>query len=442
MRPIPMVNLQKALPPENVIAKAKEKAVPALTFGLSAMGIVVGSLSLFINSLEAYPVPLLVILCPFLLALFLHARRLHGESERKLLILSGISLVSAIILWAIPEYLYGFHINGIVHRSLISAILLFMVAIPTSCSSLYYLLGATPRTRDISRYPIILPPVFLALACYAILIFYLIVEGAPSLDWGVISTPYQGHPLYQAGMRNHILGTLILMALTSLISLPIGVGAGVFVTEYGGRFSGVVRFSTTALRAISVFILGITAFSLVTYSSGTSLSDIFAGYYYDVNGFKHVAHGSFITAAIFLSLLVIPLIARATEEGLRSLPPELREGSLALGTSEGHTLIHVLLPWSLPNIVTGLLLGCAEAAGSVAIILFLARTGEYGIGPLGEVTSLSYFIFDCRYGIKMFRDLVSPYQYSAVLLLLTITMGLSIVALLLKRRFAKRYRGL
>jgi ABC-type phosphate transport system permease subunit len=91
--------------------------------------------------------------------------------------------------------------------------------------------------------------------------------------------------------------------------------------------------------------------------------------------------------------------------------------------------------------VTALLLGCAEAAGSVAIILFLARTGEYGMGPLSEVTSLSYYIFDCQYGGKLFRELNGSHMFSAALILLIMTMGLAIGALVLKQRFVKRYRG-
>ena len=356
--------------------------------------------------------------------------------------LFGFSVISAILLWALPEYLYGFEINGIIHRSLISALLLLAIALPSTCCSLYYLLGATPRAHDLSRYPLIILPVFLTMAAYSFLIYYLIKEGAPNLNWEIISTPYQAaFGAKQAGMRNHILGTLLLMAQTSLVSLPIGVGAGVFMSEYGGWLAGAVRFSTTSLRAISVLVLGIAAYSLVRYSSGTFLSDIFCGYWYDPNGVQHPADGSFFTAAIFLSLLVIPVIARATEEGIRSLPAELREGSLALGTSEGHTLTHIVLPWALPNIITGLLLGCAEAAGSVAVIMFIAGTGEFGVGPLNEVTSLSYFIFDCNYGSHAFRVLMRPYQFSAALLLLFITTGLSMAALILKRRFAKRYQG-
>ncbi|MBT9141115.1 MAG: hypothetical protein DDT30_01702 [Dehalococcoidia bacterium] len=104
-------------------------------------------------------------------------------------------------------------------------------------------------------------------------------------------------------------------------------------------------------------------------------------------------------------------------------------------------MTRIILPWASPNIVTGFLMGCAEAAGSVAVIMFMAGTGEHGVGLLREVTSLSYFIFDTRWGGFTFRTLMRDYQYLAALLLLVITTGLGIAALILKQRLARRYRG-
>lgn len=431
---------------EKAIAILKEKTVPALTLALSALGILLGCLSLLLNTLEAFPIPLLGLLSFSLLCLLLQAYRLNKLWERRLMILCSFSIISAILLRALPEFLFGFEINAIIHRSLISAFLLLAIAVPSACFSLYHLLGATPKAHDLSRYPLIILPVFLILAVYGLLIHFIIERGAPNLNWEIISVPWIGWDriaeeyVDQPGMRNHILGTLLLIALTSLIALPIGVAAGVLMSN-DEKLAAVVRFSTTSLRAISVLVLGVTALSLVGYSEGTFLEGIFHGYYYDVHGLRRLTDGSFLTAAIFLSLLVIPVIARATEQGIRSLPSNLREGSLALGASEGYTLKRIILPWALPNTVTGFLLGCAEAAGSVAVIMFMAGRGEFGVSPLSEVTSLAYFIFDVPHCPGTFGDLMRPYQFSAALLLLVITTGLGIAGLILKQRFAQRYRG-
>jgi phosphate transport system permease protein len=244
------------------------------------------------------------------------------------------------------------------------------------------------------------------------------------------------------GIRNQILGTGLLMLMTSLISLPFGVGAGVFLSEYArGGFGNFTRFVITSLRSISMLILGFTALSLVKASSGTPLAFLFKGYQFDGFVWRENQGGTFFAASLVISLLVIPVICRATEEGCRSLPNELREGSLALGGSEETTLWRIVLPWSLANIVTGVLLGCAEAAGDMAILMFIAGRGDYGVGPFKQVTSLAYMVFDIWFGEKSFHDTMSPYQFSAGLILITMTVGLGLIALLLKRWLALRHRG-
>ncbi|MGQ9675498.1 MAG: PstA family ABC transporter permease [Chloroflexota bacterium] len=441
------------------IRLVRDRALPALTLIAAVAGIGLGCLSLSLNSLEAYPVPVLSILAALLALLLLRSRRSAGTWERRLLVLSGLAVISAVVLRFLPEHSYGFYINAVFHRSFFSALLLLAVSVPATSAATYHLLGATPRAEDLSCYPLILFPVALTLGAYAILLYHVVSSGLPHLDWDVLSTSYQNQSwqvkfyendwpvwrtekLIRAGMLNHILGTFVLMGLTALISLPIGVGAGIYIGEYyDGWVAKVVRFSAGALRAISVFILAMTALTLVRATTGTPLSDIFAGYYIDVNGNWHPAHGSMFTASIFLSLLVIPIIARATEEGIRSVPRDLREGSLALAASDSYTLRRIVLPWALPNIVTALLLSCAEAGGNVAVLLFMAGNGEFGIGPLNEVTSLGFLIFEGRLiEVGTFKKLMGDYQFTAALLLLVITMGLSMAAIILKRRFASRYR--
>ena len=150
-------------------------------------------------------------------------------------------------------------------------------------------------------------------------------------------------------------------------------------------------------------------------------------------------------ASFFISLLVIPLIAQATEQGFKSMPRDIFEGSLAVGASREYSLTHISLPWSIPNIFTGLVLGCAEAAGSLTIIFLIAGTGQLGVNPLSETTSLSYLIFECRYGKEMgegvVQTLMGSYQYAAALLLLLITICLTVLAMTMKKRISKRYKG-
>jgi phosphate transport system permease protein len=434
------------------VGRLSLERLPTASLALMALlALVAGFATLADNGAEAVAVPVLLLLAIGSFAAAVQSWVERRAVDRSAVIIAAASLVLAAILLALPEYLYGRQINGIIHRSLPASIALLSVGVPGLTVGLQRFLGGGPSARDLARYSVILLPVMLALAAYALLVVRLVDDGAGALDLDVLTTAYTEQVsdagfVHEAGLRNHILGTLMLIGLTSSISVLPGVGAGVFMSEYGGPLAHIVRFSTTMLRAISVFIIGVAAFSLIDSASGRPagdpISDLIRGYYSDANGFSHAAKGSFLTASVFLSLLVIPVIARSTEEGLRSVPREIREGSIALGATQGHGLLRILMPWAVPNIITGLLLGAAEAAGSVAVLLFIAGTGQYGVGPLDEATSLSFAIFETKYGPKPFQDGMAQYQFSAALLLVVITLGLTAGALFIKARFSRRYEGL
>jgi ABC-type phosphate transport system permease subunit len=427
-------------------------AAPAAALLASASGVLAGAASLSLNSLDPYRLAILGSMAATLFLLAAHVRYEDGVWSGEIGVLIGCCAVGAALLAVIPEWTYGYYINGIVHRSIFTALLLLFVGSWSTSTALYYVLGGTPTARDRSRFLFVALPITFTFLAYGLVLFRVVEKGAPDLSWHILTHAYNAQLtssalVRSAGMRNHIEGTFLLMFLTATIALPVGVGTGVYLSEYGGRTAHVVGMCVSMLRSLSVFILGVTAFSLVRYSashaSGTALSDVVQGYYTGAGGFKQAANGSFITASVFLSLLVIPVIARATEEGCRSVPTDLRDGSKALGATDGHALLRILLPWSLPNIVTGLLLGLAEAAGSVTVLLFIAGTGQNGVGPFREVTSLAVLIFKAHpgKGPKSFTDFMSQYEFSAAFLLLIITLALTVGALVLKQRFAKRYRA-
>ena len=200
---------------------------------ISSLVLVLGSLSLATNSLEAYPTPAFYMLFLALtgLAVSIYVCP-ENEIKPSIIILAGLALISAIILKLLPVYIQGFNINGLIHRSIISALLLIGIGVPSSCYALYYFLGATPRAGDISRYPLLAFPVVLILAAFAIVVFKIIIAGAPQLNWSLLVTAYKNQSWYvevwqngwpnfvskttlQIGLRNAILGTFLLMGLTA-----------------------------------------------------------------------------------------------------------------------------------------------------------------------------------------------------------------------------------
>jgi phosphate transport system permease protein len=430
----------------------------------SAVSAIMGGAMLAVNSTEVYAVQLLTLVALSSAALAVVVRSRLKAIEFPLLALALAAVASAVIISFLPDYMRGLGFRGIMHRSLISGLLLLIIAVPSACYAMYYCLGATPRAFDKSRYPLLITIATATVAGFGLVAFYIVKNGAIQLDWSIISTQFvsqsrivetwkDGWPTFSSvnvksiGMLNHITGTLLLMGLTSLISLPIGVGVGVFVNEYAGRkLGGMITYSTTALRSISGIIIAVTAVSLLSMpEKGSLVYNIFHGYGNDVNSVVQMGKSSFIFASAFISLLVIPIVARATQEGLGSLPGEIREGSLGLGASREHTLFRLQLPWALPNIITGLMLGCAEAAGALSIIFLIAGTGEFGISPLNETTSLAFLIFDIKYGTILgdaaVQNTMADYQYTAALVLLIMTLGLTAAALIMKKHLEKRYKG-
>jgi phosphate transport system permease protein len=434
-----------------------------VTTAASFLILIYGIGSIVTLSIDGARLAFLVLFAIGDLFLILQIRRREKRLDLTFLALLGLDILAIAVLGALPEYFGLPSVNAAFHRSVPDVIIMIPLGTYSLVTSLFHLYGRTPRAEDLTRYPLFVVPTFLALGGYAFLLGELVYRGLATFDFALLVRPYlndqipyvivdpEGHASpslaihLQSGFSNHLLGTLLLVVLTIIFALPIGVGTGVYLSEYAeGRLSEVVRFSTTALRAISPFTIGLTAVSLVTATRATFLALPISGYHWVNAAGKQTLildPGSYLPAALAISLLVIPVIARATEEGCRSVPAGLREGSVALGASESYGLVRIVLPWALPNILTATLIGCAETAGSLAPILFLAGTGETGVGLFSRVTTLSWAIFGSVYSVsKPFRDNSRPYQYTEGLLLLVLALGLSILAVYLRRRFASRYQ--
>lgn len=437
-----------------------EKIAPGLTFLLALATGVVGSYAFVSNALDGFHTPLLALLCFAAQVVMFDVYRTKGRWDLRLAGISGLCFALLLSLRAMPEFITGWQFNVVIDRALLAGIFLLAVSVPTMSLSTFYFFGATPRADDLSRYPWILTPILLAFAVYSSLVFQLFIKGLANLSVEALITPYFNFSVlvrtfiagdwpawtterrFTTGLLHYIQGTGLLMLVTSLISLPVGVGVGVYLSEYGDNLFGkFTRFVVTSLRSMSLLILGMTALYLAQSFTNTPLDWVFKGSFFSGIKIEIGTGGSFLTASIVMSLLVIPIIARSTEEGCKSLPNELREGSFALGASEERTLWKIILPWALPNMITALLLGCAEVAGCMEILLFIGSTGDFGVGLFKPVTSLAYFIFDVKDGNELFRGSMRQYQYTAGVLLMIITLSLGLVAMAIKKQLHQRHRG-
>jgi phosphate transport system permease protein len=193
------------------------------------------------------------------------------------------------------------------------------------------------------------------LAILAFVTLYLFVKGVKYLSWDLftelpIPPGMAGAP---GGLKNALIGTGILIALASAIGIPLGVLAGIHLSEYSaGSWLGTpARFIADVLAGVPSIVVGILGYELVVVPMG------------HYNGYA---------GACALAFIMVPIVARTTEEMLRLVPNSYREASIALGATKARTILHVVLPAATGSIITGIMLAIARIAGETAPLLFTA----------------------------------------------------------------------
>jgi phosphate transport system permease protein len=212
---------------------------------------------------------------------------------------------------------------------------------------------------------------------------YLIWNGGASLNFNFFTQLPKPVGETGGGMANAIVGSLKLLMLAALMGLPIGLLAGVYLAEFGGKtFSFIIRYTTDLLNGVPSIVIGIFAYALVVLP---------------------VKHFSALAGGVALGIMVIPITVRSTEEFLRGVPGSLREGAMALGASKWKTIATVVLPAASGGILTGMLLALARVAGETAPLLFTAFGNRYwGQGWGQPIASLPVMIY--TYAISPYDD--------------------------------------
>ena len=221
-----------------------------------------------------------------------------------------------------------------------------------------------------------------------LVLFYLASNGIHSLNIGIFThgpTP-MGTP--GGGLRNGIVGTLILLGIASVIGVPIGIMGGVYQIEAQGHFAFIVRFFTDVLNSIPSIVIGIFIYIVVVLPTAQ----------------RHPGQGfSALAGGIALGIMMIPTVMRTTEEILRLIPSALREGSLALGATRWRTMVSIVLPAARAGIVTGIMLALSRIAGETAPLLFTAFGNvDFNVDLHRPINALP---------LDIFYDATSPYEY-------------------------------
>ncbi len=214
------------------------------------------------------------------------------------------------------------------------------------------------------------------------------------------------------GMANAIVGSLMLLAVASLIGIPLGIGSGVFLAEYGrNKYGNIVRFTADVLNGVPSIVIGMTAWALVVVTQG---------------------HFSMMAGSVALGIMMIPVIARTTEEVLLLVPQAIREAAFGLGIPKWRTTLSVVVPTAKAGIITSIMLAFARIAGETAPLMFTTLGNEFwSVNPNQPIAAMPLQIF--KYATMPY-DQAHAQAWTGALVLITIIMTIVIVFRLIASR--------
>jgi phosphate transport system permease protein len=281
---------------------------------------------------------------------------------------------------------------------------------------------ATPRRRRLGDQLLQASGLFvmvIALGALAALLFDVIVDGAGRLSWQFL-TSLPSRRASQAGLLTALVGSVYVILLTAIIAVPIGIGAAIYLEEYGnrGRMARLIEINIANLAGVPSIIYGLLGLGLFVRALGLGRS--------------------LIAGAATLALLVLPVVILSTREALRTVPNSLREGSYALGATKWQTIWTQVLPMAMPGILTGLILALSRAIGETAPLITIGAITYVPFLPDGlsspfTVLPIQIFNWVSRPQAEFLRNAAA-----AILVLLVLLLTMNAVAIWLRDRYQKQ----
>jgi len=259
-----------------------------------------------------------------------------------------------------------------------------------------------------------------------------------------------GGSLGEDGVFPAIFGTVLMVLLMSIVVMPLGVVAAIWLHEYAGNslMTRLVRIAVVNLAGVPSIVYGVFGLGFFVWLVGGSLDKLFFA-----QALPDPTFGTpgLLWASLTLALLTLPVVIVATEEGLSRIPRSLRQGSLALGATQAETLWHVVLPLSVPAMLTGLILAVARAAGETAPLMLVGVVKMVPELPVDTVfpylhldrkfMHLGFQIYDLAFQ-NPHAQADRPLVFATALLLVLIILALNLLAMVLRHRLRERYRAL
>ncbi|RAK06628.1 phosphate ABC transporter membrane protein 2 (PhoT family) [Halanaerobium saccharolyticum] len=260
-----------------------------------------------------------------------------------------------------------------------------------------------------------------SIAILGIIIFFIFKRGVGVISWEfLISMPMNG--MTEGGILPAILGSFYLVTGAILVATPLGVFAAIYMTEYAqkGKLIRIIRIGVSNLSGVPSVVFGLFGLSIFV---------------------KYLNFGvSILSGSLTLAIVILPTIIRASEEALMSVPDEYRSSSLALGATKWQTIKHVVLPASIPGILTGCILGVGRVAGETAPIIFTAATFFSMRLPksvFSEVMALPYNIYALvATGTSPQKQV--PIAYGTAVVLLVLVLLINLIAIFMRIKYSNK----
>jgi phosphate transport system permease protein len=254
--------------------------------------------------------------------------------------------------------------------------------------------------------------VVLVLAPLVAIFGYLVYKGVGSINWAFLTKTPMPPGEVGGGMANAVAGSVLILGIASLLGVPLGIGAGIYLAEYGrNRFGDSIRFVSDVLNGVPSIVIGIVAYTIVVLRQ---------------------KHFSALAGGVALAIMMVPTITRTTEEMLLLVPNVLREAAYGLGVPRWRTTLSIVLRTATSGIITGVMLAFARVAGETAPLLFTAFGNQFWNWRLDQPTAaLPLQIF--TYAISPYDDWHRQAWAGALVLIILIVSSVAAVRYVVRR---------
>ena len=258
----------------------------------------------------------------------------------------------------------------------------------------------------------------------AVIFAELVYKGVSSLNWDFFTKVPAPEGESGGGMANAIVGSAVLLGLASAIGIPIGIGSGVYLAEFGRgtKLANAVRFTADVLNGVPSIVMGVTAYALIVAPH--------------ISWLPFLGHFSALSGGVALGIMMIPTVCRSTEEMLLMVPHAVREAALGLGVPNWRSVLSITVRTASPGIITGCMLAFARVAGETAPLLFTALGNQYWSTSLNEpIAALPLQIFN--YANSSYEDQRRMAWAGALVLIVLIVLAVSLVRYVASRGVLK-----